>query len=174
MGLNYAKFGSPLETGYKYILDDPVNALGPEMAEPDGSKHLFAWRYFPQHAYNMWIAPPRRFEMTHAGPVIHGNPAGTAIWISTPLVFLIFVDIRKWWADPTRRALMLITAPLMVAILCYHGPTLASVGHNRYALDFLLIWLAVVAPWTDGPRRRWFTLACTAWSTFFFYMVTIG
>jgi hypothetical protein len=31
MALNYAKFGSPLETGYKYILDDPVNALGADM-----------------------------------------------------------------------------------------------------------------------------------------------
>jgi hypothetical protein len=34
------------------------------------------------------------------------------------------------------------------------------------------VWLVVVAPWTDGPRRRWFTLACVAWSVFYFYMIT--
>lgn len=174
MSLNYAKFGSPTEIGYRYILDDPVNALGDEMVGPDGKKHLFSWRYFPRHLYYMWLAPPMRVEMTHAGPVIEGFAGGTAVWIGTPLVLLVFVEFRRWWADPVRRALMLVTVPVMIANLCYHGPTLTQAGHNRYALDFLLVWLVVIAPWTDGPRRRWFTLGCLGWSVFFFYMVTIG
>jgi hypothetical protein len=79
-------------------------------------------------------------------------------------------------AAPRRdRAERLITISLLhAACIAVLGPTLSQIGHNRYVPDFVLIWLCVIAPWTDGPRRRWFTLGCLGWSVFFFYMVTTG
>lgn len=65
---------------------------------------------------------------------------------------------------------MLGTIPVILGALLYHGPTIGQAGYYRYALDFLPIWLVVIAPWTDGPKRRRFTLACLAWSVLYFYL----
>ncbi len=160
--LNCLKFGSPLETGYRYI---------DEVSGPDGVGDVFALRFAPAHAYSMWLSPPS-FDWTHQGLSVSGSGAGTAVWMGTPLLLLTLFDVRRWWADRTRRALMLGTLPVILALLMYHGPSLGQAGYYRYTPDFVLIWLVVVAPWTTGDRRTWFTLGCLAWSTFYFYMIT--
>jgi hypothetical protein len=66
---------------------------------------------------------------------------------------------------------MLGTLPVMAGLLCYHGPGFMENGYSRFALDFLPIWLAVVAPRTRGGWRTWFTLACVAWSLLYFQAI---
>ncbi|MFH1417929.1 MAG: hypothetical protein ABII12_06550 [Planctomycetota bacterium] len=171
MTLNYAKFDSPLETGYRYIFDDPNRVDADPVRGPDGSVDIFAWRYLPSHAYHMWLSLPTEIDLTPCGLAIQGHGKGTAVWFGTPLILLVLVAFRQWWADPRRRALMLGTIPVIFGTLLYHGPTIGQAGYYRYALDFLPIWLVVIAPWTDGPKRRWFTLACLAWSVLYFYMI---
>jgi len=63
---------------------------------------------------------------------------------------------------------MLATLPILLAHLCYHSPGHLACGYNRFALDFLPVWLVVAAPWTRGDRRTWFTIGCTAWSVWYF------
>ena len=43
-----------------------------------------------------------------------------------------------------------------------------TVGYFPYALDFLPVWLVVIAPWAVEGWRRWFTLGCLAYSALYF------
>lgn len=173
MVLNTAKFGSPIETGYRYIFDEP-KASGAEMLDmvgPDGEVEIFSWRYFGRHFYYMWIAPPMAVELTDKGLSIEGHGGGTAVWIGTPLLLLAFFHARRWWEDPDRRALMLATLPVILALLLYHGPTIGQGGYYRYSLDFGIVWLVVAAPGMVATKRmRTLTLACVAYSVAYFYL----
>ena len=93
------------------------------------------------------------------------------MWITTPLMLWVLVAGRWWWGDGRRRILMLGTLPVMAGLLCYHSPGYMEHGYNRFALDFLPIWLVVIAPWTRGGWRSWFTLGCVAWSLLYFQAI---
>jgi len=169
-GLNWAKFGNPLETGYKYIFD-ARNPNRPIVLGADGKIHLFALGNVPRHAYQMFVAPPG-VSLTHQGLRIVGVGPRAALWFGSPLLVFTLIDIRRWWRDSPRRTLMLATIPVIVADLMWHGPIVGSSGYYRYTLDFSLIWLVVITPWTTRPVRRWIVLACLAWSVFYFYSIT--
>ncbi|HVP11020.1 MAG TPA: hypothetical protein VMV94_07515 [Phycisphaerae bacterium] len=170
LGLNWARFGSPLESGYRYQFAGVELSQDNPIRGPDGQAQPVAWRYVRQHAYEMFVAPPE-IDWTHNGVVITGRGPRTALWYGSPLCLVAVLGIRRWWPDPARRALMLSTLPVIFVALIWHGPIEGSPGYYRYVLDFGLIWLAAIAPWTAGPRCRWLTLACLAWSVFYFYML---
>lgn len=170
MMLNQAKFGSPFESGYRYLY---VDAEGSELAkviQPDGSLHFFSTRNMPAHARGMWLAPPW-IDFSFQGLTISGSAEGTGLFYGSPLLLLVLIDVKRWWRDPIRRVLMLSSIPLIVLLSAYYGPGYGTPGYYRYTLDFTLIWLVAIAPGTEGPARRWFTLTCLLWSVFYFYMV---
>jgi hypothetical protein len=169
-GLNWAKFGSPFESGYRYLFAGAKIAENYSLRGPSGTIDIVSLRYVPRHAYEMFVCPPD-ISWSHAGPVITGIGPRTALWYGSPLFLFAVLGIRRWWHDPTRRTLMLSTLPIICVALIWHGPTEGSPGYYRYTLDFGLIWLAVIAPWMVSPRGRWLTLACLAWSVFYFYML---
>lgn len=171
MTLNHLKFGSPLETGYSYLYVDAPSPEADAALGPDGRHHAFAWKHVPGHAWHMFVQPPW-FYLKFDGLEVTGSGGGTGIWYGTPILLLVLFDIRRWWSDPARRALMLATLPIIGGVLAFVGPGYGTPGYYRYTLDFSLVWMAVIAPWTFGPRRKWWTLACLAWSGFYFYMVT--
>ncbi len=171
MILNWAKFGSPFESGYRYIFSGMRGIELENVLQPDGGLRFFTFGNMSAHAYYMWLAPPW-FDVSFDGPKISGAGAGTGLFYGSPLLLLILSDIRRWWRDTARRALILATIPVILALMAYYGPGYGTPGYYRYTLDFTLVWLAVITPWTDGPRRRWITLACLLWSVFYFYMVT--
>ncbi len=174
MGLNWAKFDSPFQTGYRYIFEpegDPDSTLG--VYDADGKLTVFSPRFVPGHFFSMFLDLPS-VEFTHEGLRIEGNKGGNAIWFATPLLLLTLIDTRKWWADPQRRWLMLSTVPILVAHLFYHGPVIGQPGMYRYSLDFILIWLIAVAPETTGGRRQGFALISLGWSVLYFYTITRG
>ena len=220
--LNYLKFGSPLDFGYRHIY---VNRDGEPLAERCNAHGTFSPRFIPDNFYYMHLAPPEVQEITTTRVhVVAPNLHGVSIWITTPLLFFVLIDARRWLAagasnevgaripqrappirathvskwsprdivararflfrtyisenpfphafDPRRRLLMLATLPVMLGLLCYHGTGFIQPGWNRFALDFLPIWLAVIAPWTRGGWRTWFTLGCIAWSLLYFQTLT--
>lgn len=170
LGLNWAKFGSPFETGYRYIFAERENEGLDAYRGPDGSIEIVGWRYAPRHAYDMFVAPPDIY-LSHQGLHLTGTGPRTALWYGSPLFVLALAWVRRWWKDPTRRALMLTTLPIILVALTWHGPTEGSPGYYRYTLDYALIWLAVIAPWTHEPRWRPLTVGCLCWSVFYFYML---
>jgi hypothetical protein len=168
--LNWAKFNSPFESGYNYQFAEIKLSENDRIRGPNGEAQIVAWRYVLPHAYEMFVSPPEIY-WAHNGPVITGSGPRNALWYGSPLFLVSLLGARRWWRDPTRRALMLSTLPVIFVAMIWHGPTEGSPGYYRYTLDFGLIWLAVIAPWTAGPRGRWLTLVCLAWSVFYFYML---
>lgn len=170
LALNHAKFGNALDFGYRHIYvnrDDPV-------AQKVHDHGVFSPRFIPENAYYMLLAPPRVDELTPVSiRISETNDASTSIWITTPIALMIYFAAPAWWREPAARALMLATLPILIGHLCYHSPGWLARGYNRFALDYLPVWLVVVAPWTRGKWRTAFTLACIAWSVWYFTNLNI-
>jgi len=66
---------------------------------------------------------------------------------------------------------MLASAVVIGTFLMYHATGAQNKGYFIYALDFLPVWLVVIAPWTLRGRHRQVTLACLAWSVLYFQMI---
>ncbi|MFQ5429491.1 MAG: hypothetical protein ACE5E1_04195 [Phycisphaerae bacterium] len=173
--LNYLKFGDPLDFGYKRIY------VGRD-TEYMGARCLtygtFSTRFIlgppgdPGNAYYLFLAPPRIDAVTPTNiQISERNQNGTGLWITTPLALWVFLAAGRWWRDRKGRGLMLGTLPVIVGLLCYHSPGYMQQGYNRFALDFLPLWLAVVAPYTRGGWRTWFTLLCAAWGMLYFQAI---
>lgn len=169
MILNWTKFGSPFQSGYQYIYAGTQGGELDKVLQPDGSLKFFAIANMPLHAYHMWLAPPW-FDFSFQGLQINGPADGTGLFYGSPILLFLWVDLKRWWRDPARRALVLTSIPLILALLAYYGPGYGTPGYYRYTLDFSLVWLAVMAPWTQDAQRRRLTLICLLWSVFYFYM----
>ncbi|RIK68501.1 MAG: hypothetical protein DCC65_02585 [Planctomycetota bacterium] len=168
--LNHLKFGSPLDFGYRHIY---VNRDEEPLARRCRQHGLFSPHFLPENFYYMHIAPPRVDEVSLTRiHVLSAGQHGTSIWITSPFLVFVLISAGPWLRDPTRRALMLGTLPVMLGNLCYHGTGFLQDGYNRFALDFLPIWLVVAAPWTRGGWRTWLFLGCVAWSLLYFQQIT--
>lgn len=166
--LNQLKFGHSLDFGYRHIYAGrEAGYMGARCLEYG----MFSPHFIPENAYYIHLAPPR-IDLAPTQIVISdSNQNGTSLWITTPLAFWVILAGRSWWRDPRRKILMLGTLPVMAGLLCYHSPGYMEHGFSRFALDFLPIWLIVVAPWTRGGWRTAFTLGCVAWSLLYFQAI---
>jgi hypothetical protein len=167
LALNWMKFGHPLEFGYRHIY---VGRDHERLAQRVGAHGVFSLRYVPENAYHMHLSPPRP-ELAPNQIRFAKDGDGASIWLTSPLLLWVFLAARRWWADPARRALMLTSLLVMFGLLCYHSSGFLQPGYNRFALDFIPIWLAVVAPATRGGRRTWFTLGSVAWALLYFQAI---
>lgn len=166
MTLNYLKFGNPFETGYSRIYEGRTDPIGRR-----GQEQLFGLRYLAHNAWAMNAEIPS-FDIRRGAlqPVIAGRD-GASIWFTTPLLIGILTTLRKWWADATRRALVLGSLPVIAGLLLYHVTGSNDAGHFRYALDFIPVWFIVIAPFTLTPRGKRWTLACLAFSATYFSLL---
>jgi hypothetical protein len=169
--LNYLKFGNPLDFGYQYIY---VGREGEELAQRCKEYGLFSPHFVASNAYYMHLAPPDIELGVNTLRIVDPNPYGTSIWITTPLLMYVFVAAGSWLRDPPRRLLMLGTLAVILGLSFYHSPGFLQHGYNRFALDFLPIWLVVVAGRTlGGPNHRWswLTVGCITWSLLYFQSI---
>lgn len=166
ISLNLLKFGNPFDSGYAFIYAGRTDQLA-ERAHQHG---IFSTAFILENLWYMHAALPTfgpGFTQIRIAP--SGN--GTSIWFTTPLLIYIFIDVPRWWRDSRRRLLMLSTVPVMAGLALYHTTGFMQVGYNRFALDCIPIWLVVVAPFTRGGWRTWFTLGATAWSLLYFQQI---
>jgi hypothetical protein len=166
--LNWLKFGHPLDFGYRHIYEGREND---DMGDRVAKHGVFSPHFIPDNAYYTFVAPPYVDVSISQINITESNQYGTSLWITTPLALFALISAGWWWRDKARRTLMLGTLPVMLGLLCYHSPGYIEHGYSRFALDFLPIWLLVIAPQTRGGWRTWFTLACTAWSLLYFQAV---
>ena len=165
MVLNALKFQSPFDSGYEYIYVDRTD----EMARR-GSEHLFSPSYIGRNAWYMNIEVPG-WEAGAFGIRPVPDSYGASIWFTTPLLLFAIFGVRRWWADRTRRWMMLGSLPVIVGLLCYHNTGYVQPGYYRYVLDFAPIWWVVIAPLTAGGMRCRLAIAAVAWSALYFNLV---
>ncbi|MCG8409369.1 MAG: hypothetical protein MI923_29540 [Phycisphaerales bacterium] len=179
--LNYLKFGNPLDFGYRHIYKGREKGyMGARCLTYGMFSHKFilgvedAYANNHGNAYYMHIAPPE-IDLKNSSlievKISDNNQNGTSLWITTPLAFWVLIAAGRWWRDRNCRILMLGTLPVMVGLLCYHSPGFMEHGYNRFALDFLPLWLVVVAPFTRGGWRTWLSLGFAAWSLLYFQTI---
>lgn len=166
MAMNYAKFGSPFESGYRWLYEgrtDPIARAAREC--------FYGPANAPAHLRAMWTAVPL-LDIRHGRPMIDASDTpGTPLWFTTPVVIGVIVTARRWWADSSRRALMLASFAVMLALMGYHTTAAQGSGHYRYALDFLPIWLLCIGPYLLGPSGRVWTGLAFAWSIAYFMLL---
>ena len=137
---------------------------------------MFSPAFIGDNLYYMHAAPPLIAEASLTQlRFSDGNNVGTSLWITTPLALWLLLGVGVWWKRPGARPLILGTLPILVGLALYHSPGYLQHGYNRFALDFLPIWLVVAAPAMFGGKRQWrtwFSLACIAWSLLYFQSIT--
>ena len=166
-GLNWAKFGSPLDGGYMSIYEGRQDMYA-QRAQQYG--RAFDLRFVPRNLFCMNLRPPE-IRLARMTVQISGHGDGTSIWMTSPLLLFAFWDVRRWWRDPARRALMLSSLAVILGFLCYHTTGSVQRGFYRFALDFVPVWLIVIAPYVVRGRRRWITLGCLAYSALYFHLL---
>lgn len=168
MTLNWLRFDSPFDPGYRYIY-----AQGRE-TQWYGARALahgvLSPHFVPENAWYMNLAPPR-FRLSPAFIQQDNDNQGVSIWMTSPLLLGAFFGIRRWWRLQPARTLMLASLPVILVFLMYHNPGTPQIGYFRFALDFLPVWLVVLAPWAVEGRRRTATLACLTWSAWYFHLL---
>lgn len=170
--LNYLKFGSPFDSGYGCIYEgrDP----GDPMAAAYHRYGLFSPRCLPTNAWYMFLQPPL-VEVSTAGIELKDSTSfGTSIFLTSPLLLYVLLVPTAWRAYRRRRALMLASLAVLLGLLCYHSPGFMQVGYNRFALDFVPVWLLLVARDSRGGRRTWCTLCAAAWGLLYFQSIVPG
>jgi hypothetical protein len=169
--LNTLKFQNPLDSGYMYIYNDrPEDAFSRD-AERYG---LFSAHYVPRNLYFANLGFPRVNRIEREGreeTYLRPNHMGTGIWWTTPLLCLLFVDVRRIWADGLSRAMLLAAVLAYVGLMVYHSTGFDQRGYNRYSLDYIPVLFALLAPRCTTGRRRWFALVAIAWSLVYFVVL---
>ncbi len=166
MTLSFLKFGNPLQTGYRYLYEGRTDPVG-----RSGREQLFGLRYAPENLRAMNLAFPSWDIRAGAVYPDTSNVNGGSIWLTSPLLLGVFLTVPRWWRDSARRTLMLSTLPVLAGIACYHTTGAVNSGCFRYALDFIPIWLLVIAPYVATRRAAPWTLGCLAYSALYFNLL---
>jgi hypothetical protein len=166
MLLDTLKFGNPFETGYGYVFDQ----WRPRYYSDETAHGLFSLRYIPSNVWYLFAALPRpRFEFIPAPKLDWSTQDfGVSLLLTMPVVVFVLIDARRWWRDGYRRWWMLATLPVLAAVLCYQNSGWPQPGFHRFALDFVLVWLAVIAGGPTTGRRTWVVATMLAWSVLYF------
>ncbi|RIK68500.1 MAG: hypothetical protein DCC65_02580 [Planctomycetota bacterium] len=167
MGLSWAKFGSPIDSGYKYLYQGRDDDLAQA-----GRRRLFSLDYVPKNLWYMNIELPG-WESGDYGLRPDVSPYGASIWFTMPILVLILIDFRRVWRDSIERWTMLASFAVVGGLLCFHNTGYIQPGYYRFALDFIALWLVIIARhFTADPWRARLTIGAFAWSILYFNLVT--
>ncbi len=145
---NYARFGSPLETGY-------ANAIVTTYTEADALKlGLFSIAHLPKNLYALLLAPPQAFPSFYAPaltfPYIFPSPWGMGIFFTTPAFVYIFA---AGWRERLVRASWTAVLLVLVPLVLYYGVGWIQFGY-RYALDLYPFLFILTALGISRANRR--------------------
>lgn len=134
---NFARFGSPLETGYRYIM------LGGFLQARVDAHGLFSLAYLPFNVVSMFL---NGFQLEFGGSTLTEieriSPWGTSILLASPFVLMAFYSK----GDKTLRAgAWIAVAMALLHTLCYYNNGWVQVNTNRFALDFMPLLMVLCA-----------------------------
>jgi|CXWL01.1.fsa_nt_gi hypothetical protein len=160
---NFLKFGNPFTSGYRLLYEGRSDAIARRAGEC-----FFGLANVPMHAWAMNVQWPR-LDIRGGGLFLDvAGTQGVSIWLTNPLFIAVGLTIRRWWRDSTARALMLTTLVIVFVDLCYHTTGSQDSGYFRYALDYIPIWLLVMAKCLDRPSQRYCLMLGIAYSCLYF------
>ncbi len=168
MAMNTIKFGHPLDSGYMYLYNDRPEDSFSRDARQYG---IFSTHYVPRNLYYTNLGLPRVHEIEMAGEMethLRPNQMGTGIWWTTPLLLLLFVDLRRIVGDQRERYLLIAAGLAFAALMFYHSTGFQQRGFNRYSLDYLPVLLALVAVSCRVGWRKWVSPVLVVWSVVYF------
>ena len=169
-GLNTAKFGHPLRTGYMLNHERRDDVFAREAREHG----LLSPHWVPRNLYYTNIGFPKLHQIEIAGReewYLRPNTMGTGIWWTSPLLLLIFIDLPRLLRQRSAVVLLTATAALYGMLMFWHATGAVQRGFNRYSLDYIPAILALVAPQCVTGRRRWVTLGMIVWGIVYFRFV---
>ena len=161
--LNYLKFGNPLMTGYRLLYEGRTDAIAQRAREC-----FFGLANVPMQAWAMNVQWPH-LDIRGGGLFLDvAGTQGVCLWLTNPLLIATGLTIKRWWRDSAARALMLTTLVIAFADMCYHTTGSQDAGYYRYALDYIPIWLLVMAKCLDRPSERYCVMLGIAYSCLYF------
>ena len=141
LGLNYARFGNPLETGY---------GIASQIYIANRSFGWYDWRYLPRHLY---ISVFRGWDWIDDFPWLKPSPEGLSILLTSPVLLYAFLAP---WRERTVRFLWLAVVLTAAALFPYFYQGWVQFGY-RYLLDALPYGIILVAIGMANGRRGWIT-----------------
>ncbi len=166
MTLNTLKFGNPVNFGYGLMYKGRLDKIALE-----AHRQFYGPTHFLRHAKAMHVAfPPLDIRGGMLYPVTDDIEGGS-IWLTSPMLLALIPTFPHWWRNHRARALMLASFLVMFAVMGYHTTGAQQAGFYRYSLDFIPVWLVVLAPYITSRRGVPFTLGCLAYSALYFNII---
>lgn len=148
---NYARFGSPLESGYG------LAALGAETLIEARSYGMFSLAHVPKNLFMMLLQGPEPFQSADDAvlqfPYVWPSPWGMGIFYTSPALLYAFRHFRERLKLPPVQASWLGILFVMLPVLTYYGVGWIQFGY-RYALDFMPFLLLLAATALPNPLPR--------------------
>lgn len=169
MFLNTLKFQNPFDFGYRYIYVD----LPTESPQAEAAKiGLFSPHFIETNAYYFNLSFPSCVWL-HGRPRLKSSSMGTGVWWTTPLLLMLPLGLRRIIRRREDWPLLLTSLLVLSAILMYHTTGWAQRGFNRFSLDVLPVWLALLAP-DFAAAKGWRAVlwrGAIVWSVVYFAML---
>ncbi len=129
---NHARFGDPLELGYRYMLIEKL------LAGPLDKYGQFSLAHLGRNLYWSLVALPK---LSPKSPFVLINPWGLSIFISTPaLLFIFFAP----WREKLAQACLLGAVCVAIPSLLYYTTGYMQFGY-RFILDYIPFLMVLVA-----------------------------
>ncbi len=149
---NWARFDSPLETGYSFIYGPTYPAAF--LRERAAQYGLFHPAYIPFNFVYLFV---QGFHITFDSPTLTGgmavDPFGTSLTFASPFLFIGFL---ARWKPRLLGAAWLCIGAIVLGLLLYHANGWVQANAQRYALDVIpLLMLLVARGLPRVPERVW-------------------
>jgi hypothetical protein len=148
---NWARFGSPLETGYEL-------ATLPPFLEALRAQGLFSIVHLPMNLDYLFLKGPD--ELIATPPFFVPSRLGMSVLLTSPA---LLVGLRSLRDSSEARVLALTGLLVLLPTLLYYGGGWVQFGY-RYLLDSVPFWLVLCAIWASRRGVGWLWQLGIAWS----------
>ena len=136
---NYARFGSPLESGYGLAI------LVMPFLQQARDQGMFSLVHVPKNLFVLLLQGPIPYPSIDAPvlefPYVQVSPWGMGLFILSPALLLAF---RATIKDRFNQACWIAIGVVLIPLITYYGIGWIQLGY-RYALDFLPFMLLLAA-----------------------------